>query len=36
VADQNPAVVKELHSKLEEYIASGWAITGGSFNEKAG
>jgi arylsulfatase A-like enzyme len=36
VADQNPGVVKELHSKLEEYIASGWAITGGSFNEKAG
>jgi len=36
VAEQNPAVVKELHAKMEEYIASGWGITNGSFNEKAG
>ncbi len=36
VADQNPAVVAELHTKMEQYIASGWAITDGSFNEKAG
>ncbi len=36
VADDNPSVVKELHAKLEQYIASGWPITGGSFNEKAG
>ncbi len=35
VAEQNPAVVKELHAKLEQYIATGWGITGGSFNEKA-
>jgi arylsulfatase A-like enzyme len=36
IADDNPAVVGELHSKLEQYIASGWGITNGSFNEKAG
>ncbi|MGA2132093.1 MAG: sulfatase [Bryobacteraceae bacterium] len=36
VADDNPAVVRELHTKLEQYIASGWGITNGSFNEKAG
>lgn len=36
VADDNPAVIKELHTKLEQYIASGWGITSGSFNEKAG
>jgi arylsulfatase A-like enzyme len=36
VAEQHPAVVKELQSKLEQYIASGWGITNGSFNEKAG
>jgi arylsulfatase A-like enzyme len=36
VADQHPAVVKDLHAKLERYIASGWEITGGSFAEKAG
>jgi arylsulfatase A-like enzyme len=36
VADQHPAVVKELQTKLEQYIASGWGITNGSFNEKAG
>jgi len=36
VADQNPAVVKDLHAKLERYIASGRGITNGSFNEKAG
>jgi hypothetical protein len=34
VAGQYPAVVKELHAKLERYIASGWDITGGSFAEK--
>jgi arylsulfatase A-like enzyme len=33
VAAQNPAVVEKLHSKLEEYISSGWDITKGSFNE---
>lgn len=36
VAERNPAVVKDLHAKLERYIASGWAITRGSFNEKVG
>ena len=36
VADQNPAVVRELHGKIEQYIASGWGITNGSFNERAG
>lgn len=36
VADQNPAVVKELQGKLERYIESGWDITRGGFNEKAG
>jgi arylsulfatase A-like enzyme len=36
VADQNPAVVKDLQSKLERYVSSGWEITRGSFNEKAG
>ena len=36
VADQHPAVVKELHAKLEQYMASGWGITNGSFNERAG
>jgi arylsulfatase A-like enzyme len=35
VADQHPAVVKELQAKLEQYIASGWDITHGSFHEKA-
>jgi arylsulfatase A-like enzyme len=34
VAEQNPAVVKELHKKLEEYIASGREITNGSFSER--
>lgn len=36
VADKHSAVVKDLHGKLERYIASGWEITCGSFNEKAG
>jgi arylsulfatase A-like enzyme len=36
VAEQHPAVVRELQTKLEQYIASGWGITNGSFNEKAG
>jgi arylsulfatase A-like enzyme len=36
VADQHPSVVKDLHAKLERYIASGWDVTHGSFNEKAG
>jgi arylsulfatase A-like enzyme len=36
VAEQHPAVVKELQTKLEQYIASGWGVTSGSFNEKAG
>jgi len=36
VADQNPSVVAALHTKLEQYIASGWEITDGSFNEKVG
>ncbi len=34
VADQYPSVAKDLQSKLERYIASGWSITNGSFNEK--
>jgi arylsulfatase A-like enzyme len=34
VAAQNPAVVRELHAKLEQYISSGWDITSGSFNER--
>jgi len=33
VADQHPGVAKELQVKLERYIASGWDITRGSFNE---
>jgi len=33
VAEENPAVVKELQKKLEEYIASGREITNGSFSE---
>ncbi len=36
VADQNPTVVKDLQAKLERYIASGWEITRGSFNEPVG
>jgi arylsulfatase A-like enzyme len=36
VADRHPTVVKELQTRLEQYIASGWGITNGSFNEKAG
>ncbi|MBS1874962.1 MAG: hypothetical protein JSU00_17220 [Acidobacteria bacterium] len=36
VAASHPAVVKELQAKLEQYIASGWSITNGSFNEAAG
>jgi arylsulfatase A-like enzyme len=36
VAGQHSSVVAELHTKLEQYIASGWSITDGSFNEKAG
>ncbi len=36
VADQHTLVIKELHSKLEQYIASGWDITRGSFNERVG
>jgi arylsulfatase A-like enzyme len=36
VADDHSATVRELHTKLEQYIASGWGITSGSFNEKAG
>jgi len=36
VAEEHPAVVKELQAKLEQYIASGWGITNGSFNEKVG
>jgi len=35
VADAHPDVVKELHTKLEKYIASGWGITNGNFNEQA-
>ncbi len=31
VAPEHPAVVKELHAKLEEYISSGWSLTSGSF-----
>jgi len=36
VAAQNPNVVKELQAKLDRYIASGWDITRGSFNERVG
>jgi hypothetical protein len=36
VADQHPEVLKHLQAKLDQYIASGWEITNGSFNEKAG
>jgi arylsulfatase A-like enzyme len=36
VAAQNPKLVKELQSKLDRYIASGWDITRGSFNERVG
>jgi hypothetical protein len=36
VADQYPNVVKDLQAKLERYIASGWDITRGSFNEPVG
>jgi len=36
VADQHPAVVKELQAKLEQYIVSGREIATGSFNEQAG
>jgi len=36
VAANHPAVVKEMQLKLEQYIASGWGLTNGSFNEKAG
>ena len=36
VADQYPTVAKDLQAKLERYIASGWDITRGSFNERAG
>jgi arylsulfatase A-like enzyme len=36
VADQHPAVLKDLQSKLDRYIASGWDITQGSFNEQVG
>jgi arylsulfatase A-like enzyme len=35
-ASQNPAVVKELQAELDRYIASGWDITRGSFNERVG
>jgi arylsulfatase A-like enzyme len=34
VAAQNPAVTRELQTKLEQYISSGWDITYGSFNER--
>jgi arylsulfatase A-like enzyme len=34
VADQHPAGLKDLQSELDRYIASGWTITNGSFNEK--
>jgi arylsulfatase A-like enzyme len=36
VAESHPVVVRELQSKLERYIASGWSITNGSFHEVAG
>jgi arylsulfatase A-like enzyme len=36
VADSHRPVIKDLQAKLERYIASGWEITRGSFNEKAG
>ena len=36
VAESHPAVVRELQSKLERYIASGWSITNGSFHKAAG
>lgn len=31
VADGHPSVVKELRARLEEYVASGWAMTRGTF-----
>jgi hypothetical protein len=34
VAEENPAVVKELQQKLEAYIASDREITGGSFSDR--
>jgi hypothetical protein len=33
VAEENPAVVRELQKKLEECIASGREVTNGSFSE---
>jgi arylsulfatase A-like enzyme len=34
VADQHPNVTKELHAKLEEYIASGRDLTNGTFSQE--
>ena len=34
VAARNPAVIEELQAKMDQYVASGWDITKGSFNEK--
>jgi arylsulfatase A-like enzyme len=36
VASQHANVLTELQSKLDRYIASGWDITRGSFNERVG
>jgi hypothetical protein len=36
VAERHPNVLAELQSKLDRYIASGWDITRGSFNEQVG
>jgi arylsulfatase A-like enzyme len=34
VADQNPAVVKDLHAKLQEYLDSGRDLTNGTFSQE--
>jgi arylsulfatase A-like enzyme len=33
IAAGNPAVIENLHAKLDQYISSGWDITRGTFNE---
>ncbi len=34
VADQNPTVVAHMKEQLQQYVASGWEITRGSFSKK--
>ena len=36
VIDAHPAVAKALQAKLDVYVAEGWEITKGSFNEQVG